>query len=63
MSGNVSRELVHIDGRGTFIIEGNPTDGYAVEQVVHQRHVGHFRRKWQAVEAAREADLTEGRLA
>jgi hypothetical protein len=51
----VSRELIVTDDGRHFIIAGNPTEGYVLVEVTECNTVGHFRRKWQAVEATRQA--------
>lgn len=50
----VSRELIVDENDQHFIIAGNPTEGYVLVQVVECKTIGHFRRKWQAVEATRQ---------
>ena len=53
----ISRELIFVPDRGYFIVEGNPTDGYSVDHVTHQKPLGHFRRKWQAIQVANSGAL------
>jgi hypothetical protein len=50
----VSRELIVDEDGQHFIIAGNPAEGYVLAQVVECQTIGHFRRKWQAVEASRQ---------
>jgi hypothetical protein len=53
---NLSRKLVEgIDATGNlawYIVEGNPEVGYDLFRC-HLADAGHFRRSWQAVDAAK----------
>ena len=58
MSLPVSRELIVTDDGGHFIVAGNPTEGYVAVRVTKVADIGHFRRKWEAVEAVRNSAAT-----
>ena len=61
MSAPLSRKLVVVEDvgqarPGTFVVEGNPDQGYDL-YAAELTHLGHHRRSWQAVQAAHDQSL------
>ncbi len=54
----VSRELIVTDDDEHFIVAGNPKEGYVAVKVTKVTNIGHFRRKWEAVEAVHNSAVT-----
>ena len=48
---NISRKLTEGRGGQLYLVEGNPEIGYTLHSVTLSE-VGHFKRSWQAIEAA-----------
>ena len=48
---NISRKLTEGRGGQLYLVEGNPELGYTLHSVT-LTEVGHFKRSWQAIEAA-----------
>lgn len=54
MAEPISHKLIVRDDGEWFIVSGNPSIGYTCTHVLERYQVGHFKRSWQAVDAAND---------